>query len=98
MVNWHKIIGFDWDDGHVRKNVEKHSVGQAQAEQVFLNSPLLISSDGEHTLTERRWNALGNTSEGRTLHFTLTLRDDERRIRIISARDMKCKERKQYDQ
>ena len=98
MIDWLRITGFDWDDGNARKNVEKHDVGQAESEQVFLNSPLLISSDGGHSLTERRWNALGHTSEGRTLHVTFTLRDDDRRIRVISARDMNRKERKQYDQ
>ena len=34
------LQGFDWDTGIPRKN-EKHGVSAAEAEQVFLNSPLL---------------------------------------------------------
>ena len=45
MIDWHQIIGFEWDEGNARKSVDKHSVGQAEAEQIFLNEPLLITPD-----------------------------------------------------
>ena len=35
MLNLNKITGFDWDEGNSRKSEEKHSVSQAEAEQVF---------------------------------------------------------------
>ena len=31
------IVGFEWDGGNARKSIDKHSVGQAEAEQVFFN-------------------------------------------------------------
>ena len=42
MISFDQIAGFDWDDGNSRKSADKHGVGQAEAEQVFLNTPLLL--------------------------------------------------------
>jgi uncharacterized DUF497 family protein len=92
-----KITGFDWDEGNSRKN-ERHGVTQAEAEQVFFNVPLLILSDPRHSEVEPRFHALGTTHEGRRLHLTFTLRNEEQLIRVISARDMHRKERVIYEQ
>jgi uncharacterized protein len=97
MIDWQRIIGFQWDDGNARKSVEKHGVGQAEAEQIFLHEPLLIASDQRHSTNETRLHALGQTDEGRLLHITFTLREDETQIRIVSARDMSRKERSNYE-
>ena len=42
MIDLAAIAGFDWDSGNARKSVDKHGVGQAEAEQVFFNEPLLL--------------------------------------------------------
>jgi uncharacterized DUF497 family protein len=98
MIDWERITGFDWDAGNVRKSVEKHDVSQAEAEQVFFNEPLLMVPDARHSAEERRIHALGRTDDGRLLHITFTLRHDETKIRVISARDMSRKERSYYEQ
>lgn len=97
MMNWERISGFDWDSGNARKNADKHDVSQAEAEQVFFNEPLLVVPDHKHSAEERRIHGLGRTDDGRRLHVTFTLRHDETRIRVISARDMNRKERSYYD-
>ena len=97
MINFHTIIGFDWDDGNARKN-EKHGVSMAEAEQVFFNAPLLLLSDPKHSQIEARHHALGRTEEGRLLHLTFTLRKGDTLVRVISARDMHRKERAIYEQ
>jgi len=97
MVNFALITGFDWDDGNNRKN-DKHGVGQAEAEQLFFNEPLLVPRDERHSNSESRYHALGKTDKGRHLHLTFTLRIDNTRIRVISARDMHRKERAIYEQ
>jgi uncharacterized protein len=97
MVDLSKVIGFEWDEGNARKN-EQHGVSTAEAEQVFFNAPLLVLSDAKHSGTELRIHALGKTHDGRRLHVTFTLRDAERFIRVISARDMHRKERAIYEQ
>lgn len=90
-----KITGFDWDKGNEQKNV-KHGVTPAEAEQVFLNEPLVVLDDLKHNDTEPRFHALGQTSDGRLLHVTFTIRTSK--IRVISARDMHRKERTIYEQ
>jgi len=97
MLDLAAIEGFDWDDGNSRKILEKHDVTQAEAEQVFAGEPL-IADDIKHSQEEARFQALGETIEGRTLHVTFMLRYDGRKIRIISARDMNRKERAVYEQ
>jgi uncharacterized protein len=92
-----KVIGFEWDEGNARKN-ERHCVTQAEAEQVFFNFPLLVLSDLKHSELEPRFHALGASHEGRRLHLTFTLRNEEQLIRVISARDMHRKERVIYEQ
>ena len=93
-----RIAGFDWDDGNTRKNADKHSVGSAEAEQVFFNEPLLVLGDARHNDRESRYHALGKTDDGRLLHITVTLRQNGTLIRVISARDMHRKERDRYEQ
>jgi uncharacterized DUF497 family protein len=96
MIDLHRITGFDWDNGNARKNV-KHGVLQSEAEQVFFNEPLVVLVDLGHSTHEPRFHALGATDEGRRLHITFTLRFDNTRLRLISARDMHRKERAVYE-
>ena len=98
MIDRTRVEGFEWDDGNARKIGDRHGVGQAEAEQVFFNEPLLIVEDLRHSARERRLHALGRTDEGRPLHVTFTLRCAATRIRVISARDMSRKERARYAQ
>lgn len=89
--------GFDWDEGNARKN-EKHGVTQAEVEQVFLNTPLLLADDTKHSRSEPRFHALGRTDLERRLHITFTVRGNGTLIRPISARNMSRKERAIYEQ
>jgi len=89
--------GFDWDDGNARKN-EKHGVSKSEAEQVFLNKPLLLADDLKHSQRERRFHALGRSDQDRWLHVTFTVRGRGTLIRPISARVMSRKERAAYEQ
>ncbi len=98
MIDWTSIVGFDWDEGNARKSVDKHAVGQSEAEQIFFNQPLLVLLDEKHSRMEHRYHALGITDDDRLLHITFTLRSSGTLIRVISARDMHRKERRIYEQ
>jgi uncharacterized protein len=98
MIDWARIVGFDWDPGNERKSADKHRVSQAEAEQAFTNEPLLVLEDDRHSVAEARFHALGHTDEGRRLHITFTLRRGDTLIRVISARDISAKERTAYEQ
>lgn len=97
MIDYARIIGFEWDAGNARKSADKHSVSQSEAEQVFFNQPLLILEDQKHSQQETRFHALGKTDNARLLHITFTLRSVNTLIRVISARDMHRKERIVYE-
>lgn len=98
MIDWALVSGFDWDDGNARKSVEKHAVTQAEAEQMFLNDPLIVVADQAHSEAETRYHALGRTDAGRRLHATFTFRANGTLLRVISVRDMSRKERTIYGQ
>jgi uncharacterized DUF497 family protein len=98
MLDLARIVGFDWDDGNARKNLDKHGVSQKEAEEVFLDPMILMLEDVKHSQAEERFQALGESASGRRLHVTFTLRDDGTKIRVISARQMHRKERALYDQ
>src|SRR5262245_51910094 len=98
MMDFHLIVGFDWAAGNMDKSVDKHCVLPSDSEQIFFNEPLLLAADLKHSVKEQRFHALGCTDEGRLLHITFTLRQDETLIRVISARDMNRKERANYEQ
>jgi uncharacterized DUF497 family protein len=86
--------GFDWDEGNLLKNWEKHGVTVAECEQVFFNRPLLARPDEHHSKAEVRFYLLGKADSGRPLFVVFTIRGD--RIRVISARDQSRKERRSY--
>jgi uncharacterized protein len=96
MLDFLKIIGFDWDEGNDRKN-DKHSVSKNEAEQCFFNVPLLIADDLAHSQpSEVRHHALGKTDADRVLFIVFTLREAETLIRVISARSANRKEKASY--
>jgi len=98
MIDFRRVVGFQWDEGNARKSADKHGVSQTEAEQVFFNQPLLVINDARHSQSEPRFHALGVTDSARRLHVTFTLREADSNIRVISARDMHRKERKIYDE
>jgi len=97
MLDLGRIVGFGWDDGNARKNLDKHGVSQKEAEEVFLDPIILVLEDVKHSQAEERFQALGESASGRRLHVTFTLRNGTK-IRVISARQMHRKERALYDQ
>jgi uncharacterized protein len=91
-----QLVGFQWDQGNIDKNLHKHGVANWECEQIFFNEPLIILEDQKHTHTEKRWAAFGKTDFDRLLAVIFTKRG--RLLRVISARDMNKKEKKYYEQ
>jgi hypothetical protein len=88
--------GFEWDAGNAPKVRTRHDVEPGECEQAFFGGPLLVSADTKHSKAEERWRALGRTLGGRRLHLVFTLRGTS--IRVLAARDMNRKERRDYEQ
>jgi uncharacterized DUF497 family protein len=88
------VVRFQWDAGNADKSWRRHQVTQAEAEQAFFNRPILVTSDPDHSGTEDRLFALGQTDGGRRLAIVFTIRGDS--LRVISARPMSRQERRVY--
>jgi len=89
-----QCTGFEWDEGNTQKNWEKHEVAWEECEEIFFNQPLIVAQDLAHSLDEPRLYALGKTDRHRRLFIAFTIR--EKRVRVISARDMTAKESRKY--
>jgi hypothetical protein len=88
--------GFDWNVGNAPKVRARHDVDPGECEQAFFSEPFLVVADVTHSATEQRWRALGQTLAGRQVFLVFTMR--ETLIRVISARNMNRKERREYAQ
>jgi hypothetical protein len=86
--------GFEWDNHNADKIWSKHHVTPSECEQIFFNLPLIVADDEKHSKKEKRYYVLGHTDTGRLLFAVFTVRRNK--IRVISARDMSRKERKEY--
>jgi uncharacterized DUF497 family protein len=89
-----QCTGFQWDKGNADKNWEKYRVLRSEAEEVFLNQPLIVTEDDAHSVSEERYFALGHTNRGRLLFTVFTIRS--RKLRVVSSRDMTKREREVY--
>jgi uncharacterized DUF497 family protein len=85
-----------WDPEKARLNLGKHGVDFEEAATVFRDPLLLLLPDVEHSQDEERWIALGKSV--RQLLLVVVHTENDRTIRIISARKAAPKERRQYEQ
>lgn len=90
------LEGFDWSRGNAEKIWRTHRVSWEEAEQVFENRPLLTKKVTRPDIAEERWLALGASDAGRRLFLAYTMRGEL--IRVISARDMSRRERREYSE
>jgi hypothetical protein len=91
-------ITFSWDDRKDLENQRKHSVSFEEAATVFADENARLKSDPEHSRDEDRFVLLGFSAKLRLLVVVHAYRQDEKEVRIISARKAVPKERKQYGQ
>lgn len=88
-------IAFEWDKGNKEKNFKKHKVSIKEAEDVFYSKQKFFFVDKKHSTDfEKRHMVWGISSEQRKLSVIFTVRG---KVRIISARDMNKKERREYE-
>lgn len=85
---------FEWDSGNTNKNL-KHGVSNEEAEEVFFDSDSITYFDKTHSANEHRFFVVGKTNLGRKLYIAYTVRN--KKIRIISARNLNKKEYQLYE-
>lgn len=86
---------FEWDPGNRTKN-RKHGVEPKDIESLLQQPILFAGRIVEPSHEEPRWLLLGQAADGRRLALIFTRRGD--RLRPISCRAMRKKERRLYDE
>ena len=87
---------FEWDAAKSKRNEAKHGVTFDEATTVFGDPLALTFDDVEHSVDEERFLTFGISAASRALVVAHTARGDT--IRIISARPMTARERRDYEQ
>jgi uncharacterized protein len=86
---------FEWDDRKAASNLQKHGVSFPEAATVFYDPLSVTFDDPDHSDAEDRFITIGASAQARILMVAHTDRDD--RLRIISARILKPRERRLYE-
>jgi uncharacterized DUF497 family protein len=86
---------FEWDEEKADTNLRKHGVSFDEASTVWLDYFYIDLFDNEHSVEENRFLIAGESNAKRLLIVSYTER--ENKVRIISAREMTPKERRDYE-
>ena len=89
-------IKFEWDPNRAVRNFQKHKVSFEEAATVFRDALSMTVPDPDHSMEEDRHITIGFTNRFRLLMVAHAERGD--RVRIISARELTSRERKQYEE
>jgi len=87
---------FEWDNGKAARNIGVHGVSFDEAKTVFDDPLFLIAPDPDHSIGERRYIIMGESSAGRLLVVAYTEKDQI--TRLISARTATRGERRNYEE
>lgn len=87
---------FEWDPQKERLNRKKHSVSFDEASSVFEDPLSRTFDDPDHSIGEQRFIIVGHSNKNRLLFISHT--DDEKIVRLISAREVTQSERKYHEE
>ena len=91
-----KRLVFEWDKKKDKLNVRKHGVTFAEAQTVFFDEYAIQFFDPEHSVDEDRFILLGTSFKSKALVVCHCFREEETKIRIISARKADKDEQQAY--
>lgn len=89
-------LEFEWDSRKAVANRRKHGVAFEEAATVFGDPLAIVFHDEDHSFRERREILIGHSDRRRLLLVAFTERGS--RIRIISARNVTRRERRDYEE
>ncbi len=87
---------FEWDPRKASSNKSKHGISFEEASTVFADELAVLIADPDHSASEDRFVLLGLSASIRVLVVVHAYRENERTVRIISARRANTRERTQY--
>lgn len=86
---------FTWDPEKAKTNLAKHAVAFDEALTVFADPLAKIFPDEDHSQEERREIIVGHSVRQRLL--VVSFSEDERVVRVISARAATARERRKHE-
>lgn len=89
-------LKFEWDPKKAHTNQTKHKVSFQEAATVFADVLSITVPDPDHSRDEERYITIGLSQQSRLLMVAHT--ELNKKIRIISARELTKKEREDYEQ
>lgn len=87
-------IAFEWDPEKAERNNRKHGVTFTEAATAFGDPLSVVLPDPRHSIGEERFVLFGRSDRTRLMTVMYTERGEE--IRIISARLMTPREKREY--
>ena len=90
-----KLLEFQWDEGNIFKNLQKHGLAKDEIERAFFDKDRIIFKDEQHSLKEDRAILVGKNDANKLLYVVFTMRSNK--IRVVSARDINRKEKYIYE-
>ena len=77
---------FEWDEDKNIFNIHKHGISFEEAKTVFDDEFIIYLTDEEHSQDEERFIVLGASALDRLLIVCHCYRENDEKIRLISAR------------
>ena len=89
------MMKFEWDEEKAAANVKRHGVSFEDATTVWDDYFNIELFDHTHSEAENRFLMIGESNEHKLLIISFTERENN--VRIISARELTPKERREYE-
>ena len=90
-------MNFEWSEDKAAANLAKHEVSFEEAQTAFEDCSALIIDDPDHSDDEERFVLLGLSAKARMLVVCHCYRENDARIRLISARKATKNESATYE-
>ena len=79
-------LEFEWDSGKAKSKEKKHGVSFEEAKSAFFDAQAIVYFDPDHSEDEDRFLLLGTSYKLNQLVVCHCFREEETKVRIISAR------------
>ena len=90
------MLKFEWDPNKNEINKKKHGLSFEEAREVFYDEFAILFDDPDHSIGEERFLIIGSIKSEQICIVSHCYRDNENRIRIISARRATKAEQRVY--
>jgi uncharacterized protein len=91
------LISFEWDPHKNELNKKAHGISFDEAMTVFYDENARLIADEKHSIHEDRFLILGYSKKSNLLIVCHCYRENDEKIRLISARKANNLESKQYN-